>query len=224
MTITPDMVDETDDDTTAAEYVLGTLDLVARMTAQNRIKNDPAFAAMVEAWQNRLQDLNEDYAEVPAPNLMPQIEARLFGKAAARRKSWFSGFWLVAGSMALAVLVAAFILISPPAPSPSAPTMVATLSAEASPLRYEATFVGEDLVLTRVAGIEAEAGKDYELWIIEGDKAPVSLGLIAAASYTIAVPAAKPGFVLAITLEPKGGAPEGKPTGPIVAAGALQSI
>lgn len=209
-----------DDDMIAAEYVVGTLDLVARMSAENRIKREPAFAARVEAWQNRLADLNDDYQDAPAPNLLPQIEARLFPQAVKpARAPWFRNFWTFAGSTAVAVLVAGYLLITPPQP-----TMVATLSADASPLRYEAAIAGDALILTRVAGLQAEAGKDYELWIIEGDKPPVSLGVIEAETYTIAAPKAEAGFLLAITLEPKGGAPEGKPTGPIVAAGALQSI
>lgn len=217
MTSTPDPID---DDLIAAEYVVGTLDLVDRMTAENRIKREPAFAARVAAWENRLADLNDDYEDAPAPDLLPQIEARLFPQAVKpARAAWFGRFWTLAGSTAVAVLVAGYLLITPPQT-----TMVATLSADASPLRYEAAIAGDELILTRVAGLQAEAGKDYELWIIEGDKAPVSLGVIGAETYKIAAPKAEAGYLLAITLEPKGGSPEGKPTGPILAAGPLQSI
>ena len=107
---------------------------------------------------------------------------------------------------------------------PPAPTLVAEMSAEASPLHYTAAIAGDQLTLTRTAGRAASAGKDYELWIIEGDKAPVSLGVLTAAAVTIAAPKAGEGYILAITLEPKGGAPEGKPTGPILAAGPLKPV
>ncbi len=152
MTRTPEAspMDPDDDDMIAAEYVVGTLDLFERLAAEARIKRDPDFAALVDSWQNRLADLNEDYAEAPAPNLLPQIEARLF--PVAPRKPWFARFWAVAGSVAVAVLVAGYFLMVPPQPS-----MVATLVADASPLRYEATIAGDDLVLTLVAGAAAEA-------------------------------------------------------------------
>ena len=217
MTSTP--LDLPEDEALAAEYVLGALDLAERTAAEARLKHDSAFAALVNDWQNRLADLNDDYAEAEAPNLLPQIEARLFPQA-AKSRGWFG--WIGGALAAGAIAVAAFVMLPPPAPP--APTMTAELSAEASPLRYAAAIAGDQLTLTRVAGTDAEAGKDYELWIIEGDKAPVSLGVLTTASVTIPAPKAAAGYVLAITLEPKGGSSDGKPTGPILAAGPLKNI
>lgn len=216
MTSTPDF-DLPEDEALAAEYVLGALDLAERTAAEARLKRDPAFAALVSDWQNRLSDLNDDYDEAEAPNLLPQIEARLFPQTAKPSRRWFA--WIGGVVTAAAIGAAAFLILPPPAP-----TMTAELYAEASPLRYEAAIAGDQLTLTRVAGTDAEAGKDYELWIIEGDKAPVSLGVLTEASVTIPAPQAAAGYVLAITLEPKGGGPDGKPTGPIVAAGPLKDI
>lgn len=217
MTSTPFELPE--DEAIAAEYVLGALDLAERSAAEARLKRDQVFAALVNDWQNRLSGLNDDYPEVDAPNLLPQIEARLFPQTGKPRR-WFA--W-IGGALTAAALATAVVLMLLPAPPP-APTMTAELTAEASPLRYEAAIAGDQLILTRTAGTDAEAGKDYELWIIEGDKAPVSLGLLTTASVTIPAPKAAAGYVLAITLEPKGGGPDGKPTGPIVAAGPLKNI
>lgn len=216
MTSTP-AFDLPEDEALAAEYVLGTLGLAGRSIAEARLRSDSSFAASVNDWQNRLSDLNDDYAEVAAPNLLPQIEARLFPQAAKPRR-WFG--WAAGALTAAALGAAAFLMM----PVPPVATMTAELSAEASPLHYTAAIAGDQLTLTRTAGSDAAAGKDYELWIIEGDKAPVSLGVLSQASVTIAAPKAAAGYLLAITLEPKGGAPEGKPTGPILAAGPLKSI
>ena len=205
-----------EDETLAAEYVLGTLGLAGRSDAEARLRSDSHFAALVNDWQNRLSGLNDDYAEAAAPNLLPQVEARLFPQA-PKAKVW--RLWL-GGALAAAAIVAAALFMLPPA----APTMVAEMSAEASPLHYAAAIAGDQLTLTRTAGRAASAGKDYELWLIDGDKPPVSLGVLTAASVTIPAPKAAVGFLLAITLEPKGGAPEGKPTGPILAAGPLQAV
>ena len=87
MTSTP--LDLPEDEALAAEYVLGALDLAERTAAEARLKRDPAFAALVNDWQNRLSDLNDDYVEAEAPNLLPQIEARLFPQAAKPRR-WFA--------------------------------------------------------------------------------------------------------------------------------------
>ncbi|MGV8953085.1 MAG: anti-sigma factor [Cypionkella sp.] len=206
-----------DQDLLAAEYVLGTLDLPERLAAEARIKADVSFAAAVEAWQERLADLNADYAEAPAPDLMPRIEARLFPQAARpSTRGWLTALLGFGLTTAAALAVVAFLTLTPAKPS-----FTAELSAEDSPLRYAAAVTSGELTLTRLQGSDAAADRDYELWLIEGDKAPVSLGVLGA-SYNIALPKAAAGYVLAITLEPKGGAPEGKPTGPIVAAGPLK--
>lgn len=218
MTSTPQIGTPEDDDMIAAEYVLGTLDLPERTAAEARLRRDPNFAARVTDWQNRLSDLNDDYAEAPVQNLLLQIEARLFPTPAKRRGDWLFGLIGLGASAAAALAVAAFFLLAPPNPS-----LVATLTADASPLRYAAAIAGDELTLTRLAGTDAAPDKDYELWIIVGDNAPVSLGLLRAGTTTIPAPVAEAGYVLAVTLEPKGGGPEGKPTGPVVAAGALQS-
>ena len=65
-----------DDDLIAAEYVLGVLDSAARAAAEASIRRDPDFAAAVQAWEHRLEGLNDDFAPASAPNLMPAIEAR----------------------------------------------------------------------------------------------------------------------------------------------------
>ncbi|MGV8955213.1 MAG: anti-sigma factor [Cypionkella sp.] len=209
--------DFSDLDLMAAEYVVGTLDLEGRSAAEALIKRDPTFAARVQDWENRLADLNDDYEPVPAPNLLPAIEARLFPKPAKSSRGWLAALIGFGATTAAAVIVVAFLAISS-----TKPTLTADLSADASSLRYSAAFSGSDLTLTRLEGSAAETGKDYELWLIEGDKAPVSLGVIDA-SFTISLPKVEAGYVLAITLEPKGGAPEGKPTGQILAAGPLKS-
>ena len=78
-----------------------------------------------------------------------------------------------------------------------------------------------------VAGARAE-GKDFELWMIEGKNAPVSMGLIPSGQtvHIELTPALQQklakGAVLAISLEPKGGvASETGPTGPVLFKGEL---
>ena len=77
---------------------------------------------------------------------------------------------------------------------------------------------------------EPAQGSDFELWVIEGQQAPVSLGVIPeGASARLPVSdqlRAKmvSGALFAISVEPAGGSPTGQPTGPVVAAGDLKSI
>jgi anti-sigma-K factor RskA len=59
------------------------------------------------------------------------------------------------------------------------------------------------------------------LWFIAGDNPPVSLGVIPAGGITLSLPSVTAGEVLAITVEPAGGSPTGKPTTAPIAVGKL---
>ena len=108
--------------------------------------------------------------------------------------------------------------------------LVASLAPNASDVSYLAVYdaaTGE-VALSHVSG-ERGAGRDYELWMVEGQNAPVSMGVIPAGD--TARLAVKPeirakldkGVALAISLEPAGGSPNGQPT-TVVAVGGLQSL
>lgn len=204
-----------EDDLLAAEYVSGLLDLAERMAVETRLRNDPQFAMRVTDWENRLVGLNDGYAEVTAPNLLTQIEARLFPQPA--KQSLWNNLWLWGSSAVAALAVVAYLALTPAAPS-----YTATLIADGGgTLRYEAVITQDKLTITRVSGDPADAAHAHELWIIAGDNPPVSLGVLPADTETISLPGVAPGQILAVTQEQAGGSPDGKPHGPIVASGAL---
>ena len=73
----------------------------------------------------------------------------------------------------------------------------------------------------------ARPGRALELWLIEGDDPPVSLGVLPDTEATVlqvdaAVAAALPGGVLAVSDEPPGGSPTGQPTGDVLATGQVE--
>lgn len=208
-----------EDDALAGEYVLGVLSLADRMAAEARMKNDTAFAARVATWEDRLADLNDGYGEIPAPDLMPRIEARLFPAPSrpARRPFWG---WLAGAATAAAVAIGAVVLLTPQPPAP----VVATLGEADAPLRFEARHDGQSLTVIRVSGTAAAAGQVQELWIIAPDAAPVSLGLLEGDSLSVPYPEAPAGWTLAVSLEPAGGSPTGAPTGPVLAAGTITDL
>ena len=206
------------DDALAAEYVLGVLGLSDRMAAEARMKNDTAFAARVAAWETRLEWLNESYDEVAAPDLMPEIEARLFPAIRRARRPLYG--WLAGALAAAAIAVAAVALFKP---VPYAP-VIATLGETNAELRFEARYDGAVLTVTRVAGAAAAQGQAQEVWIIAPDAAPVSLGLLDGESLTVTYSQAPAGWTLAVSLEPAGGSPTGAPTGPVLAAGTITDL
>lgn len=205
-----------DDDLLAAEYVLGVLDRLDRTAADARLRREPEFAGRVAAWEQRLGGMNDEFEDAEAPNLMPAIEARLFPHLPTRRKGWLTGLMGLGLATVAALGLAAFLVLSPPQAS-----FTASLTADASPLRYEASVAGETLTIIRVAGDGAGTGRVHELWLIAPNAAPVSLGLIEGESLTLPAPVTATGIVLAISLEPSGGSTTGVPTGPVLVTGAL---
>lgn len=219
MTAPLDLSPSDDADVLAAEYVLGVLSFEDRLAADARLKSDEDFANRVAQWVTHFEVLNDDYASAPAPNLMPQIEARLFGRQQAKKRNWW-GF--IAGAGAAAALAVAALLV---VPSPSSgPVLTASLAADAQVLAFNASYSAGTLTLARTSGVDAASGRDYELWLIVGDAAPVSLGLIKEAAVTLSLPALAPGAVLAISLEPAGGSTTGAPTGPVLITGVIAEV
>ena len=208
MTAPIDLSPAEEADALAAEYVLGVLSLQDRLAAEARIKVDVTFAKNVANWENHFEAFNDGYESTPAPDLMDKIEARIFGKQPAAKRSWWGFF---AGAGVAAILAIAVIFALPPAGNVG-PTLTASLVAETQELAFNATYTDGKLTLDRVAGNAAQQDKDYELWLIVGDAAPVSLGVIQNATTTRTLAGLTLGSVLAISLESKGGSTNGKPS------------
>ncbi|NJM43625.1 MAG: RNA polymerase subunit sigma-70 [Brachymonas sp.] len=81
------------------------------------------------------------------------------------------------------------------------------------------------LILQRISNFQEEADKSLQLWAVYPGQAPLSLGLPdrnAEVRLTTAPGSIRDGAVLAMSLEPKGGAPAGSgPTGPILFKGQM---
>jgi anti-sigma-K factor RskA len=230
------------DDLIAAEYVLGVLPAHERQAASLRIETDREFARLVDAWEVRLAPLGSAYPEVAAPEgAKAMIDRRLFSSPAASTADaarvgaglWSSlAFWrgLAAAAVAALAITVAVPYVNPPAGQPDV-RLVASLAADSSDVKYLAVYdaAHNEVGLSHVAG-ERETGKDFQLWMIEGKNAPVSMGVIPSGQtvHIELTPAVQrklaQGAVLAISLEPAGGSPTGQPTGPVVATGDLKSI
>ena len=213
------------DDLLAGEYVIGTLPLAERMAFEARLKAEPALQALVDGWEAQLSALNDDYAEVPAPNLLPRIEARLFPVApSAPRRSLFALWPGILGGLVAGVLVLALAWQFLPGPIGAQPDLVAHLAGEGQAVAFDVVYDSQtaELTLVQVAGAAAPDGKDYEMWVIGASGVPVSLGVIPAGGATMTVPDLKADHVLAVSLEAKGGSVTGAPdlvlvSGPVVA-------
>lgn len=239
MTGEPIPVELAEGDALAMDFALGALDRETTRAAQLRLARDPAFRAEVEDWQARLSPLLDEVDAVVPPAVVWEYVADDIAVAAPVRAAersgslWASiGLWrgLALSSTALAA-IAAVMLVARPGPPPVPQLLVATLASETGQPMLTATYdAGRAAVILAPAGKNDAAGRTPELWVIEGDNPPRSLGVIDIDSpERHAIPAERlkglrPGSTLAISLEPAGGSPTGAPTGPVVATGKLTGI
>jgi anti-sigma-K factor RskA len=216
----------------AGEYVLGTLDADERRAAEGRMGADPAFRTAVADWEERLQPLADSVSAVSPPaaaldRIMAAIEAAPAAvppgaNVVVLRRS-VRRWQITTGLMgAAAAILAAIVVLDRTAPAPQS-EFVAVLTAEGAKPAFVATVdTAKRTISVRRVALAAPPDKSYELWSIEPNAAPKSLGLLEQASLSRALAVAPTGkATLAISLEPKGGSPTGAPTGPVVFSGAL---
>ena len=213
-----------------AEYVLGVLSAEERQALERQLDGDQALAQQLVAWQERLAPLVNEIPEsappafiwarlrdelgLPVERASRSVEERVPAQSPG---GFFNSLalwrWLSAGSLA-AVLVLALVLWPPTPPAPGQPA----LDAE-----------HKRMVVMPVTTLELE-GRVAELWLIAGDREPISMGLLpeqGAASMELPdtlLALAQVSSVFAVSLEPQGGSPTGQPTGPVVAQGELLII
>lgn len=226
--------DRSRDEIISGEYVLGVLSEEDRRRVEARIATDSKFAMQVRRWQTNLADFNDGYQDTRPPQaLYGRIEKRLFGEGESVQSGVWQSLWgslavwrmLTAAALVISVGFAVADRIRLPWATSSAP-LVAELTGMDSPISLIATydFASGRLSVTPAA-LKQEQPKSLELWLIEDGKPPASLGvlpedgrgdILITADLRTAFSAGK---TIAITVEPLGGAPDGKPTGPVIALG-----
>jgi anti-sigma-K factor RskA len=220
-----------DDHMLAAEYVIGVLEKSERDAFVTRIAKEPTLAASVKFWEEHFAILTDDIPSVAPPSkLQTKLNDRLFGATTATQPSFLSilAFWR---GLAIASLVGVIALGGWNLRAPTEqPALIAQVAGDKNLVKL-AAFYDEakgELRLNRTEGT-APSGRSFELWLIAGQDAPVSLGVLPDATTTrLTVPVALRGKlakgVLAISDEPQGGSTTGAPTGDVLATGQLTTI
>jgi anti-sigma-K factor RskA len=235
-----DRLEPPGDEVLAGEYVLGVLDAGQRRGVQARIAADLAFAGLVAEWERRLGPLSAGIASVEvSPAVWERIRSRLgWTPPPGRTSLWQSvGLWRAATALAVAAAIAAVLIGRIPSHVSQQPSTAQALAAPVTTLASDSGAPGwlasidaarGTMLLVPVPAPPDARGRVPELWLIPQGKAPEALGLLSSnRSHAIIVPPAlrsalRTGALLAVSLEPPGGAPHGAPTGPIVAKGAIQ--
>lgn len=232
--------DRTPPDVAAVELALGLLEGDERAAALRRVLAEPGFAGEVERWRRYLAPLFDLWPEAEAPpGLLARIERSIDGVPVAPARGWhWPAITGLTGAAAAALLV--FALVRPqsaplPAPQPSiaaipAGTLVAAIAPTGKGVPVSAVYDAATSTIRLSAAEKPAAGRSAELWVIAGDGVPHSLGVLHSGESTaLAVAPANrarltAGATLALTIEPLGGSPSGKPSGPPVAAGPIARI
>ncbi|HEX5128917.1 MAG TPA: anti-sigma factor [Usitatibacter sp.] len=220
----------------AAEYALGTLRGRARSRFEAIARADAGVEAIRRQWEAAFAPLAERVPAVEPPaRVWARIEERIGERPA--RGAWSSlSFWrsfgLMAGGVA-SVLFAAFLYLQG-APRPAEPAMLAVLSspAPANEARMVISFHAPDTVHVKNyrpwPSVEKE-GKGLELWVLDKDGAPRSLGMIPNVKGEMKLkvrlddPRLKDAHALALSSEPMQGSPTKQPTGRVLCSGSVAS-
>jgi anti-sigma-K factor RskA len=228
-------------DAVAAQYALGTLSSRARRRLAAIARTDAAVAAAIRGWEVRLAALAEAVPDVvPPPRVWDGIRSRL-GLAADASPAyppapaqWWTNLALWRG-LALVGFVAALALglalLAPPGEQADQRIVAVLAGADAKPvLIASADRGGRFLTVKTVAAVALPPGRVLELWALPPGRDPRSLGLIPATGLA-RIPLAAPAGValegvpaMAVSLEPPGGSPTGKPTGPVLYSGGIQNL
>ncbi len=229
------------DDVIAAEYVLGVLSADDRRLVEKRIRTEEVFAQRVHQWEAHFSGLNEEYEPVaPASATYKAVEARLFHADAKAKPGFLPSLWgslafwrgLSALTTACAVIAAISFVLLPS--SPQQPLQISYTAQLSSPNAPMALMVSYDAGSGRMALTPVAAGdksqNSLQLWLVKADGTPYSLGLVDPnknAEMTIPPDMRdqlRDGITLAVSVEPYGGSPTGKPTGPVIASGTTRQL
>lgn len=212
----------------AADYVIGLMPTTARRRFESLLIDDPNLRAEVAQWQESLVGLTTSLEPQPVPErVWHQIVARIEPQRlhVPKKRPFWS--WMRIAAVACTLLVAVIVGVIY---NRDKPDFNATLVAGNQQPALTVQAFDRYLKIDPVAVASVETGRSLELWAIPADGVPVSLGVI---------PDNGKGRVdlsdsqrrllgsqttMAITLEPKGGSPSGKPTGPILYKGQLASL
>ena len=235
------MTEREDIDMTAAEYVLGTLDASARSSVAARRAVEPDLHAAIIDWERRLAPLAVGAAPVEPPaDLWRRIEKRIEERTAVssvsprstpvssnmvalleRRVVRWRRAAIAATALAASLVVAIGVRESFYDKGPQ--NFVAVFQKDdAQPAFLMSVDLATRAVTIRPITADRQVGKTYQLWILAEPLGPVprSLGLLddgtgqtrkSLAEYE---PALLQNATFGISVEPPGGSPTGRPTGP----------
>ncbi|MGO2074628.1 MAG: anti-sigma factor [Pseudoalteromonas sp.] len=208
-------------DMLAAEYVLGTLKGSARKRFQRLMLSSTRVREATWVWEQHLNNLARSIKSVPPDNHVWDTISRRISHQAIHEPNVITpkaSLWRVWSLIATAAsIVLALIIWQPQVSIQEASGPIALFKDETQQSLWFINVDEKQLTVRATQQLIARNDKDYQLWmILKGQETPISLGILP-----------KDGIVelnkhsrfnaqsialLAVSLEPLGGSPNGLPT------------
>ncbi len=229
-------------DELAIDYVLGMAEGADHERALRLIETDALFKALVMTWREKLGEMDWTAPEkAPVAMVWDDLEQALdmapkraagAPRPAANENSIFDslwqnlGFWRPAAIAAgLAAVVLGGGLIREQARPPTQPVYVAVLqTGEGRAQAVVNAYADGTVTLVPIETIGVPQGRILEVWTLQSrEQGPVSIGRMDQAR-TLKLDLKQlrrpdAGHLFEITVEPPGGSPTGRPTGPVLSKG-----
>ncbi|KPF41311.1 anti-sigma factor [Rhizobium sp. AAP43] len=225
----------------ADAFVLGLMDDSERAKAERDIDTDHAFAREVGAARDRFLelDLAGPAASVPA-DLWTRIEQRLGATNAEKpvdaatspapsrpepmNDNWTHRWRGIALSAIAASLLLVASLTYTVLSSPEPQVIAVLMNAEGQPVVMIEDFGNDSAKVVPLVDVSVPADRSLQVWTLpSADLGPVSLGVLDGWNTVTldgpALPSPQETQLYEITIEPAGGSPTGRPTGPILGKG-----
>lgn len=213
----------------AAEYVLGTLQGLARRRLENMLPTHAGLREKVAYWQQQLAPWASSLAPEPVPaSVWRTIHQRLHPPRKPASPARFWQGWALA-STALAASLAAILLISSERLPGNRESVrdVAVLNSDGNQTQWIVRHAaGHELQLTVLGQISVASDKSLQLWAIHASGTPYSLGVLnlTQGRASLSLNAQQQQYfsqanVLAISVETSGGSTSELPQGPVIFTG-----
>ena len=218
-------------DALCGEYLLGTLRGAARRRFERVLQNEPLAVLRLNYWQRTLIPRFTPMMEMQPPaGVWKRLEQGLglsrYRTQWYRRLTFWRG-WAVAATAALALAVGTQLM--KPQPQMAAPVEIAQLTGkEIATVSATLSADGRTLELRAAKPTTAGPAQSYELWLLPEKGGAISLAVVTSLDARFTLPPGqfervRTGAKLAVTLEPAGGSPEGKATGPVILIGEIRT-
>ncbi|GEB70864.1 hypothetical protein PC2016_3422 [Pseudoalteromonas carrageenovora] len=207
-------------DSLAGQYVLGTLRGLARKRFQRLLLTSNKAREATSMWEQNLNNLASAITpKIPNDEVWVQIMQRIENKPQSSKTVVHTkpSIWRTWSFVATAACIILAFLVIQPTTSVKQTEQIALVQNQDKQSLWFIDVNAQGLAIKASSQLVAQTNKDYELWmILKGQDTPISLGLLPKQGDKLLLKDKRfKAFdiaLLAVSLEPIGGSPNGLPT------------